>query len=466
MRILFVVHYYLPAHQAGTELYTRALARKFHNQGHQVFIFTSEDLTRAGFHLEEDEYEGIKVFRLYHSEPFNFRASYLRTDFDELFGKTLDRIKPDIVHFQHLFRLSIGFINEAYKRNIPAVMTLADYWLICPAIIMLKPEDVVCPGPEQGENCVSCPHSFSAFYPGEASAERSVIYKIMESGLAYAHKIKHQLPPGWVDWMREVIGKKAQDADRRALLQERWQEIKKAVNNLSLLIAPSRFLREMMLRSGMVNEDKIIHSDYGFEVEKFRAGFKALDSDSGIEKKSQKLRLGFIGTLVRHKGLHILIKAIREIQSANFELKIFGSENDFPGYVRELRRIAHKDPRIKWMGKIENDRIMDALSQIDVLVVPSLWYENSPLTIHEAFLAKVPVLVSNLGGMAELISPGGGTSFQTGDSSDLAKKISDLLYSPETLQKWKQNIPSIKTIDQNCQELLGLYQSLIGDILR
>jgi glycosyltransferase involved in cell wall biosynthesis len=285
----------------------------------------------------------------------------------------------------------------------------------------------------------------------------------MESGLAYAHKIKHQLPPGWVDWMREVIGKKAQDADRRALLQERWQEIKKAVNNLSLLIAPSRFLREMMLRSGMVNEDKIIHSDYGFEVEKFRAGFKALDSDSGIEKKSQKLRLGFIGTLVRHKGLHILIKAIREIQSANFELKIFGSENDFPGYVRELRRIAHKDPRIKWIGKIENDRIMDALSQIDVLVVPSLWYENSPLTIHEAFLAGIPVVVSNLGGMAELLGNGGGTSFRGAVPEDLAQKISDLIAHPEILDQWRKNIPRVKTIDQNYQELLALYQKVMSN---
>ena len=117
MRILLAVHYYLPRHQAGTELYARALARQFKKLGHEVFIFASEDQSGPGFRIEQDEYEGVPVHRLYHSCLPDFRASYSRPDFDRVFGETLDKIRPDIVHFQHLFRLSTGFVGEAKKRK-------------------------------------------------------------------------------------------------------------------------------------------------------------------------------------------------------------------------------------------------------------------------------------------------------------------------------------------------------------
>ncbi len=456
MRILFAVHYYLPRHQAGTELYTRALAREFQRQGHQVFIFTSEDQSQPGFNLKTDEDEGVKVFRLYHPGAIDFKSGYSRPEFDQVFGRVLDELKPDLVHFQHLLRLSSGFVSEAGQRKIPSVLTLADYWMICPAIIMLRPEDQVCPGEDLEKACANCPHSFSAFYPGEASAEKAGVYRLAESGLAYAHKLKRQLPPGWVDWLREKIGKKAELEQRQALLKERWEAIRKTVDQLSLLIAPSRFLMEMMIKSGMAPREKIIYSDYGFEAEKFQP-----DRPSAMVSRSS-LSLGFIGTLVRHKGVHLLLKAIRMIPDQNLELRIFGEEKDFPGYVRMLKKIAGRDQRIKWMGKIKNDRISEALGQIDVLVVPSLWYENSPLTIHEAFLAKVPVLAGNLGGMAELVQEGrGGILFEPNHPSDLAEKIRDLLKHPDRLTSLKACIPEVKTIGRNCRELLEIYQKLV-----
>jgi len=126
MKILYVVHYYLPRHQAGTEIYTHSLAKKFSEKGHEVWIFTSEDRSQPGFELKEEEYNRIKVFRLYHSGARDFRSTYLREDFDEIFDKVLDELKPELIHFQHLFRLSVGFVHKAKKRGIPCILTLAD----------------------------------------------------------------------------------------------------------------------------------------------------------------------------------------------------------------------------------------------------------------------------------------------------------------------------------------------------
>jgi len=457
MKILFVAHYYLPGHQAGTELYTRALVRKFKKEGHQVWVFTSEDRPSPGFELKEEEYEQVRIFRLYHSGAYDFKSSYSREDFDQIFGEILDRIQPEIIHFQHLFRLSIGFVQQAKKRKIPSLLTLADYWLICPAIIMLKPGQEICLGPEQGNQCARCAHAFSGFYPAQASAQPSLFWKGVELAISYLHKIKRQLPPHLVARLREVFGKKSKEEQKLALVKERWQEMKKMVDELSLVISPSRFLKDMMINCQMLPPDKIIYSDYGFETDSFP---KPISPNQ--EAPPQTLKIGFIGTLVHHKGVHLLIQAMSLIPGKNLELKIFGEEKDFPGYVHWLKKLGKKDKRIKWLGKIDHDQIYQALKSIDLLVVPSIWYENSPLTIHEAFLANRPVIASNLGGTKELLEKGGGITFESGNPEHLAKKIQELIKNPEKLEKLKETIIKVKTIEENYQELLNIYQTILS----
>ena len=117
VKILLVVHYYLPRHQAGTEIYTRHLARALARE-HEVRIFTSEDgvFPDRRFAVTDDEHEGIPVRRLVHPGPPDFLRSYSDPEFDAEFGKTLDQFRPDLVHFLHLFRLSLGFPAEEARR--------------------------------------------------------------------------------------------------------------------------------------------------------------------------------------------------------------------------------------------------------------------------------------------------------------------------------------------------------------
>jgi len=452
MKILLGVHYYLPRHQAGTELYTRALARQFKEQGHSVWIFTSEDQAGPDFKILRDAHEGIPVFRICYSRVPDFKASYQRPEFDRLFGQLLDETKPEIVHFQHLFRLSTGLVSEAKKRNIPALLTLADYWLLCPAIIMLKPEDALCPGPDEGHACANCPHAFSVFGRDQAG---SFLWRSLEIGLGYGHQLKRQLPPSLVDSLRAVLGRKNDFAQKRELINQRQLQMKKMVDELSLLISPSRFLLEMMVRNRVAPREKIIFSDYGFEDGGFSRRTQAAAG------KKQPLTFGFIGTLVRHKGLKVLLQAVRSMPAENFSLKIFGETREFPGYVRELKKLAGRDPRIQWRGRIDHDRVAQAHAQIDVLVVPSLWYENSPLTIHEAFLSGIPVLASELGGMKELVQEGGGRLFAPGSSTELAARMKELISNPARIEELRKTIPPIKTIEDNCRELIILYQMLL-----
>ena len=82
-----------------------------------------------------------------------------------------------------------------------------------------------------------------------------------------------------------------------------------------------------------------------------------------------------------------------------------------------------KKDNFLWFGQYDNKDIAGIFSVIDILVVPSIWHENSPSTIHAAFMARIPVITSNIGGMAELVQDGvNGLLFQVGDSKDLTKK--------------------------------------------
>jgi len=121
------------------------------------------------------------------------------------------------------------------------------------------------------------------------------------------------------------------------------------------------------------------------------------------------LRFGFIGNLMAAKGVHILIEAFKKIPEGAAELKIYGAVSSYKSslwdYEAFLKKTAGR-ANISFMGGFDNKDISRVLSKIDVLVVPSIWFENSPLVIHEAFLAGVPVIAASIGGMPELINDG------------------------------------------------------------
>src|SRR5262249_1399492 len=153
-----------------------------------------------------------------------------------------------------------------------------------------------------------------------------------------------------------------------------------------------------------IPRSKIRVSDYGFA---------ALPRRRAQTAHRGPLRIGFVGTLVWHKGPHVLLDAVRGLPGDAFQLKIFGSLDVFPDYVAELRTRAAGLP-VDFMGGFAREQTAAVYDQIDVLVVPSLWLENSPLVIHEAFMAGIPVVGARIGGIADLVEDG----------------VSGLLYDP------------------------------------
>ena len=277
------------------------------------------------------------------------------------------------------------------------------------------------------------------------------------------------------------------------MLQRRLESTRALIAEVDLFISPSRFMRNKFLEFG-VPAHKIMHCPHGIpqgtvSVENctppYRIGGCVLLDGStanpsrrdalgnplcqgalwpGVRRK-RALRFGFVGTLLPMKGIDVLLAAFKELEYKEIELLIFGKllpYAGYEGYMHVLRKTARKDSRIRLMGDFDHEDVGKVFSGIDVLVVPSIWPENWPLVIAEAFLYKTPVVASRIGGIPELIEDGkNGLLFNAGDAHDLKDKLRHLIEDLHLLSALKNTVTKVKTIEEHTIEIEQAYARLI-----
>ncbi|MHA1249353.1 MAG: glycosyltransferase family 4 protein [Candidatus Helarchaeota archaeon] len=400
MNVLHVIHGFPPEYMAGSEVYTYNLCKELSNN-HKITVFyriTNPFISK--YKIQKSKFNDIDVIKI--NMPImthNFKKRYLNPEIDNIFEEILLEISPDIVHVSHLNYLSMTFINILKRNNFPIIYTLHDYWLMCPRGQLITPDFSRCPQIDF-KKCGEC---LSNYF-----------------------------------WTTENASK---------MMAERNEYMKKICKYIDLFIAPSKFLQNKFIEWGL-EPDKIIYSDYGFNTKYF---------ENFERKPSDKIRFGYTGRLIPTKGVHLLIEAFNQLKIGNVILKIYGRENDNTKYLKSLI----KNNNIEFKGAYNNWEIDKVLSEIDVLIVPSLWYENSPLVIHEAFLAKIPVITSDLGGMRELVQhQKNGLLFETGNVQDLLDKIKIFINNPNLIEKYWNNTPRVKTIQEDASFISSLYEKL------
>ena len=236
-------------------------------------------------------------------------------------------------------------------------------------------------------------------------------------------------------------------------MDERKWVLQESIALPDLVLSHSVFLQQMFARNTSVPIRVLRH---GLEIE-------WLDDFHG-KTSADKLRIGYIGQLQWTKGVHVLIEAFQRSQLDGWaSLQIWGDPTRNLDYVQMLQDCINNDQAIELRGRFEQDQIATVLAEIDVLVVPSLWYENSPLVIKEAFVANTPVIASDLGGMAELVTHNvDGLLYEQGDAEDLARQLRRIFDEPGLLDRLQRGIQPVKTIHQEIDELEAVYSDLIA----
>jgi len=175
------------------------------------------------------------------------------------------------------------------------------------------------------------------------------------------------------------------------------------------------------------------------------------------------LRLGYLGTIADYKGVDVLIDAFQRLPRGSATLVVHGALDWFPDYVERLRAAIAPGADIELAGPLAPGQAPRFLTGLDALVVPSIWFENSPLTIHEAFQCGVPVVTSDLGGMRELVASGGGLTFRRADPADLAAVLLRLVADPAVVDRLRATIPAVKSIATDAADMERVLGRACGD---
>ena len=449
MRILHAIHDFLPRHRAGSELYAYHLCRELAAR-HDVGVLCAElDPSRPQGAIVRREVDGLPVFELINNWAFErFEDSYRSPLLGERVEGVLHEFRPDVLHVHNLLNLSLELPARARRRGIPVLATLHDYTLVCPSggqrVHVAEQHSCLRIDPERCSRCFAQ----SPFAGTMALGRLAGGARLPGPLLSIARALRRRVPRA-VAALGPRPPRAAEPTPEQ--IRQRLEAALRAADAIDLFVAPSQALADEYRRLG-IPAAKLRVSDYGFPP-LAAAKPRALDPRA-------PLRIGFVGTLVWHKGVHVLLEAAAQLPREGFEILVFGSVETFPDYVNSLRRQAVGLP-VRFLGGFESADAADVYGRIDVLVVPSLWPENSPLVIHEAFQAGVPVVGARIGGIPELLRGGeAGLLVDAHSSADLARSLATLVASRERVAELAAALPPVKPIAQDASEWEELYATV------
>lgn len=450
MRVLLTVHQFFPEYKAGTEVLTLSVAKELMRLGHQVHVYTGhlgDALLKDDERFDEYDYEGIHVYRFHHAyTPMLDQTSMIDVGYKNklalhYFKTIVENFRPDIVHHFHLNRLGVGCIDDIADEGIAQFFTPTDFWMICPTAQLMLGEGRYCAGPNATSgNCVK---HFAR------DAQKGIIGSLIDNTPTFLFNQLTKLTKN------NALIHYPMSGEVRALAS-RLETTISSLNKLDGIIAPNTFIKDLFIRYGV--DPNLIHdSSFGINISEHAAPPKTHRGD-------RPLALGFIGTLAPHKGCHIVIEAVLLLPKDSVTLKIYGSAHEFPEYYARLIRLAGDSPAIRFCGTFPNDQINAVMAEIDALVVPSVWYENTPLVIYSAQAEKCPVIGSDLPGIAEvIIHQYNGLLFEAGSSAGLSTQISKLIDDDRSVVTLSNNAIKIKTIQDYVEKLL-LYWGMEKDL--
>jgi glycosyltransferase involved in cell wall biosynthesis len=466
MRVLIVARTFLPESRGGSENHAFQLARYLLSQGNQVAVLHVRFAPGREYELSEGMWEGLRIFRLVRNytssmlNPFPFYDRQVEVAFEQV----LASYEPDLAHIHLLADLSASIPGLASRHGIPCIMTLHDFWPMCFLGHLRTPDGLLCPGPDGGLRCAEC---LWKQWQG-AAAPVSIRARVRELGMwqslrraprFLADAAAARLPG------TDQAGRSSALRTQMVSLTVRDNFLRQALLRCELLLSPSRFLMGRFVEWGIpASHLRYIPNSAPASLRRLRLAPSGVGATLSGRPTRGPVVFGFIGSLYPPKGVHVLVDAFRRLEAGRAELHIWGQAPSAgeQAYAEGVRQQARGVSGLVFEGGFPPDELERVLSQIDVLVLPSIWYENNPLVILEAQAAGIPCLVSDAGGMAELVQQdGNGLRFRIGDAQDLASKMG-LMLDRDRLARYRAATVSPWTHEECGAEVERIYRQLVA----
>ena len=346
MRVVQVNKFYDP--RGGTERVLYDLEDGLVERGHDVAVFAcahpdNRPTDWSDYFVAERDYASTSPWtRLRHAAGTIYDRGARRA-----FARLLDDFAPDVVHFHNVYhQLSPSVLDEVRARGLPAVMTLHDYKLACP-VYRLYRDGAIC------EKCVGTEWPLWCGVHGCSRGSRA------ESWLLALESTVHRL--------------------RRSY--------ERAVTTF---VSPSAFLASVVRRQGIPARRLTVIPNAP----------RRRPEPADPAARDPRPTVFFAGRLSEEKGLHVLIDAVRA--TPGVQLRVAGTGP----MERALRERAEGLENVRFLGHLDADSLEAERARCWVVAVPSVWYENAPLSVLEAFASGRPVLAADHGGLVEMVEPG------------------------------------------------------------
>jgi glycosyltransferase involved in cell wall biosynthesis len=417
MRILLLSHGLPPDSVGGVEQHVDGLARALVAAGHQVEIFARANLpgvAQGQWLLQADG--NPRITRVaYRWEQVGeliaiYRAPVMAAAMQHfLAARAAEGHHFDVVHVHHLTGLSTELLAVLRAAGLPVVLTLHDYWLFCPRGQMFH---------HRGERCETA--------------------SITRCGECLQATFPHWLQPGNRDGEVARV-----HANALSTLAEP-----------DLLVVPSGRAIAPFVELG-VAADRFVVVENGVDTERLLQLPPAPPHDG-------PLRLGYLGTVMPSKGLHVLLAALARLPAGTATLRIHGNVVPYhgdEGYANRCFAPLQPGAGVTYAGPYGLGELPALLAGIDVLAAPALWHEAFGLTVREALAAGRPVLVSRVGGLQDAVIDGEqGLVLPPGDVGAWAAAIAGLAADRGRLQAMAQRArPRARGFAAMAAELLVVY---------
>ncbi len=412
-RVLVVAHNHPDFHPGGTEIFAHDLFKEYRSRSdvEALFLAATNNLHRGqrpgtSFQSPGDAPDEI-VMWCGHFDQFNLSQVDSYGVVPHLVT-LLEDFRPDIIHIHHILLIGVEFI-ALVRRILPSariVMTLHDYYPICAHDgLMMRTE-----GKERCDRAT--PNRCNGCFP-TITADRFLLREtFIQTHLSQVHRF----------------------------------------------IAPSHFLKERYVNWGIPSESIDIVANGRPAVTP--AGHRPVTS-------GRRSVFGYFGNLNPWKGASVLLKASQRLVSSGFdefELRLHGGAPfQSQEFVDDIDRLLEDiEAHVVRLGPYGREDLAGLMAAVDWVVVPSIWWENAPLVIQEAFMHRRPVIASGIGGMAEAVRDGiDGIHVRPDDPVALASAMRRAIETPGLWETLTAGIRPPADITTVAERHLALYQGLL-----
>jgi glycosyltransferase involved in cell wall biosynthesis len=436
VKVVHVPFGYFPDLAGGTEVYVAELARGLSSHGiESVVAAPASDAS-----VRRYEHDGTEVRRFPLDECTNVAELYGEGDEGaaRAIASIIDEVDADVLHLHAFTRAaSLSAARLAKRRGAAVVFTYHTPTASCVRGTLLRDGREPCDGRLVAQRCAAC-----------LLESRGVPFAVREA-LSRTPRVVSELVAS-----SGVEGPWATALRARELAGARHSAFEQLLRECDAVIAVCDWVRTLLLRSGAPPERLVLS----------RQGTRLPTPPMATERSLGGLRLAFAGRLHAAKGVHLVIRAIMSQPELRVELDIYGVPQDAEGvrYREALVAITKGDSRIRIRQALPPDRVVETLATYDATVVPSQWLETGPLTVLESFAAGVPVIGSNLGGIAELVAhDGDGWLVSYADEAAWASALRRLATDPSLVDRLRRGVrPPRSTVDV-ARDMAAVYASVV-----